>query len=199
MHLKHTHEYVCTISILYLWIWHETNTSVRSIFSGLMNEVQFASAGAQVAALCPQQCQSKLKKPMFCKPKCPVPKVIQIPEPQLPTIPFPPLPAPRIPQLPTQKVSQCYEPEVSQCPIPQISTLPTPQISQFSLSKKPLKSEPFNSTLFTECYAQLNQKGKCTLITTSVPDLQLGGFDNIVRSVMQNGRYVVRESGFCST
>ena len=163
-----------------------------------MNEVQFASPETQVAALCPQQCQSKLKKPIFCKPKCPVPKVIQIPEPQLPTTPFPPLPTPQISQLPTQKVPQCYEPEVSQCPIPQISTLPTPQISQCPLSKKPLIFPP-PSIVFTKCYTQLYQIGKHTLITTSVPDLQLGGFDNIVRSVMQNGRYVVRESGFCST
>ena len=44
-----------------------------------MSEVQFASAGAQVAAFSLQQCKSRLILPMIYKPQCPAPKVANYP------------------------------------------------------------------------------------------------------------------------
>ncbi|XP_063866145.1 uncharacterized protein LOC135103602 isoform X2 [Scylla paramamosain] len=114
-----------------------------------------------------------------------------IPAIQIPTIPeiqIPPIPAIQIPTIPEIQIPPI--PEIQITPIPEIQT-----INDIQVDPKPPKIQlSVLRQQFTQCYTKPKLRGRCTLITTAVPELGLGKFDNQIQSVFQSGMWLYYES-----
>lgn len=111
---------------------------------------------------------------------CGPPVFLSSPPPFLPG-PRMQLPQPRMNPLPAFPFPLTHRPAIEPSPQqPSLESDPIPRISSQSLPEAPQ---------FTKCYTGVNQTGRCTVITTNIPDLGYGNFDNQIQSVLQRGTW----------